>query len=135
MKKIILTLATIATLALTARAAVVILVGSGVNIPATTITNFSTTVQVGTFTLSPQYAYLANAGIWGTTNNVVVEPALSFDGTNKFFLPQTYMFPSTNATSSALFAVTNITLPVFGMITVSNGNSSTLTNLNIAIQQ
>ena len=134
MKKILLLTLLLGTaLALHLRAGIVILVGSGVNIAPMSSSNFTTTATVGSFTFSPQYLYLGQAGL-SNSSQVFVNGYLSLDGTNKFTLPQAFQWTNNAANSSTLWAVTNATFPVYGMMSISNGTPAVITNFNAALQ-
>ena len=115
-------------------AGIYILVGTGVTISPNAVSNFNTPlVQVGTFTLTPQSVYLTHNGITNT-NLVFITNRLTFDGTNFFVLPQVYQFGTTNPVANTLKTVTNITLPVYGALSVSNGQGQAITNFQAGLQ-
>ena len=136
MKKFLLVLALLISAVLVTRAAVVILAGSGITIPATTITNFPQTVVIGQFTLSPTYLYMSQNGV--TNGAVVVNGYITLDGTNRFQIPQFFQFATNgglNGATNVLWYVTNSVFNVYGQVGISNGMASSISNLTIAIQQ
>jgi hypothetical protein len=121
------------TLTIGARAGVFLLAGSGVTIPPNCTTNFAQLVQVGTFTLNNQALYLTQNGA-SNAGAMIANGRLTFDGTNFFVLPQFYTNRQAGPTNNELWTVTNITLPVYGALSVSNAGTP-ITNFSAAIQQ
>lgn len=119
-------------IALYVRAGLVTFVGNGVTMGANSISNFATTAQIGTFSLNPQFLYLTSSTMTNT-NLFTVTGQLSFDGTNKFPLPQVFVWATTNGGTNFLWQVTNISIPVYGTISVSNGNGQNVSNFQAAL--
>lgn len=115
-------------------AGIIVLAGSGVNINANSTSNLTMLAAVGTFTLPAQSIYLSEGGITNT-NLCIITNRLTFDGTNFFNIPQTYMFGvATNAVSNVLWVVTNISFPVYEALSVSNGQGQVITNFAANLQ-
>jgi len=135
MKKILLLTAIAAVLAIRAAAGVFIVAGTGVTIAANTTTNFTNMAlpQVATLTLPAQNIYVTQGNITNT-NLVFYSGLLTLDGTNFFRLAQSNQCPQTNALNGALFTWTNVSQPVYGALSVSNGQLQTITNFTGALQ-
>ena len=118
-----------------ARSGVFVLAGSGVNIAANTTTNFTNSpyTQVASFNFPAQNIYLSHNGITNT-NQVINTAWISLDGTNYYKFTQTNLYPSTNPANGTLYALTNITLPVYLALSVSNGQAQIITNFTATLQ-
>ena len=129
-------LAVVTVLAVTqvARSGIVILAGSGVNIPANTTTAFTSVAQVGTFSLNPQYVYVTTQNGVTATNAMVITGRLTFDGTNFFNILQPLQFSALGSQTNVLWTTTNQVLPVYSGLAVSNGQATTITNFSAVLQ-
>lgn len=123
----------IAAITLTVKAGVITLIGSGATINANSTSNFTALAQVGTFNMGQQNLYLTS-GSETNTALVTVFGRLTFDGTNYFTISQTFTNSTTNAYSGQLWAVTNLSLPVYGSLSVSNGNNQAVSNFQAQLQ-
>lgn len=79
----------------------------------------SPAIQVGTFYVAPPNLYVQTTN--GSTN-FFVTARLSFDNSNWFVVQQKYQAPG--YPTNAPYVLTNTSFPVYGSITVSNGDGS-----------
>ncbi len=98
---------------------------SYVQIPPNVSSNLvpSPPIQIATLyvTLPSIYIQTTNATASGSTN-FWAQGRLSFDGTNWFTISQ--QFQAVGA-SNTVFQITNVSFPVYGSLTVTNGAAST----------
>ena len=108
--------------------------GGGTTINALTTSNLPSLYQVGTFALPNMNIYIS-AGTITNTNLVFITNSLTLVNTNGLFvLPQVYQFNSTNGANGALFAITNQSIPVYSLLSVSNGQAAAITNFSAVLQ-
>lgn len=85
-------------------------------------------VPIGTFTLNPQALQLVTY----STNNGVVTPLLTLDGTNNFALPQSFAFP-VGVTNGFNLSISNNVFTVYGSLNFTN--KSTTSNMLFNVTQ
>ena len=107
----------------------------GPNIPAIYLTNFTTLVPIGTFTLNPQALTFQTGNT--ITNPLYAYGRLTFDGTNFFTCPQFFLSPTNlpgNYFTNLQWNTTNIVLPVYATLSVSNSMAYPITNFQAGLQ-
>ena len=114
------------------------LVAVGPNIPANYLTNFSTLVPIGTFTLTPQNMFFGTGN--SVTNPFTAYGRLTFDGTNFFTLPQ-YFSSGTNAATLGVNGFTNLqwstsntVFTLYAALSVTNSMAYAITNFQAGLQ-
>lgn len=116
-----------------ARAGITVIAGSGLTIPANSTTNIPVIVQVAVVPLNNKFLYL-QYGSCTNPGGMIVSSRLTLDGTNYVNSGQSYTNSQTGATND-LWSPSNMTVSLYGELSISNSTGQAISNFTATLQQ